>query len=334
MITLHKLAKIVGGTVVGAPEQIITGVSDIFDGAPNTITFLFNPKQKELIGKTAASAIIVSESELLGSKSGIVVENPRLAMAKVLGFFEPEIRKGGIHASVIIPDSAKLGKNVSIGAYTVIGENTQIENNVTIYNNVSIGSEVFIGEDTEIFPQVSIFDRTQIGKRVSIDMGTVIGSCGFGYETEKDIHHKIPQIGRVIIEEDVDIYANCTIDRGTIKDTIIGKGTKIDNLVQVAHNVKIGKGCLIAGQVGIAGSVTIGDYCIFGGQVGIKDGITIGDRAIFLAKTGITKSVEGGIIYSGNPCREVREANKRNAVYYEIQSMKKRLKALEQKLAG
>lgn len=334
MITLRKLASILGGKVIGVPEQIIRGVSDIKDGAPDTITFLFNPKHQELIDQTSASAVIVADAALLNDKSGIVVENPRLAMAKVLKLFEPQnnIEKG-IHATAIIHKSAKIGKDVSIGAFSIIGQNVEIADDTIIYNNVSIGDNVVIGTNTVIYPQVAIYLRTNIGNNVIVDMGTVIGSSGYGYETENDVHHKIPQIGSVIIEDDVEIGANCAIDRGTIGNTIIGQGTKLDNLVQIAHNVKIGKGCLLMGLVGIAGGTTIGDHCIFAGQCGVKDGVNIGERAIFVGKTGVTKSLPGNKIYAGMPVRELREKNKRDAAYSQIISLKKRLKKLEEKLA-
>ena len=334
MTTLGKLASIIGGKVIGAPDQIINGVSDIRNGAPSTITFLFNPKQQELIQQTSASAIIVSDATILQNKNGIVVTNPRLAMAKVLKVFEPQNNlETGIHPTAIIHKSAKIGNNINIGAFTVIGQNVQIVSDTIIHNNVSIGDNIKIGTNVEIYPQVAIYSRTSVGNNVIIDMGTVIGSSGYGYETVNDTHHKIPQIGSVIIEDDVEIGANCTIDRGTIGDTVIGQGTKLDNLVQIAHNVKIGKGCLLAGHVGIAGGSTIGNYCIFAGQCGVKDGITIGDRAIFIAKTGVSKSVPGNKIYAGMPAREVREKNKRDAAYSQIISLKKRLNILEEKLA-
>jgi len=334
LITLGKLASIVGGKVIGAPDQNILGVSDIKDGAPDTLTFLFNPKHQELINQTSASAIIVSEAKLLNDKSGIVVDNPRLAMAKVLKIFEPQnnIEKG-IHATAIIHKSAKMGKNVNISVFSFIGQNVKIGDGVTIHNNVSIGNDVFIGSNVEIFPQVAIYARTNVGNNVIIDMGTVIGSSGYGYETENDVHHKIPQIGSVVIEDSVEIGANCTIDRGTIGNTIIGEGTKLDNLVHVAHNVKIGKGCLLMGQVGIAGSAEIGDYCIFAGHSAVRDGVIIGNRAVFAAKSGVTKSLPGGKIYAGMPAREIREKNKRDAAHSQIVSLKKRLKKLEEKLA-
>lgn len=334
MVTLRKLASIVGGKVIGVPDQAIHGVSDIKDGAPDTVTFLFNPKHQELINRTSASAIIVSDAALLNDKNGIVVNNPRLAMAKVLKLFEPQIdREKGVHTTAIVHKSAKIGKDVSIGAFSIIGQNVEIADDTIIYNNVSIGDNVVIGTNTVIYPQVAIYLRTNIGNNVIVDMGTVIGSSGYGYETENDVHHKIPQIGSVTIENDVEIGANCAIDRGTIGNTIIGQGTKLDNLVQIAHNVKIGKGCLLMGLVGIAGGATIGDHCIFAGQCGVKNGITIGDRAIFVAKTGVAKSVPGNKIYAGMPAREVREKNKRDAAYSQIISLKKRLKKLEEKLA-
>ena len=334
MVTLRKLAYIVGGEIIGAPDQVIHGVSDIKNGAPNTITFLFNSKHKELINQTSASAIIVSDAAILQDKSGIVVANPRLAMAKVLSVFEPSNNiESGIHATAIVHKTAKIGKNVDIGAFSIIGKHTQIADSTTIHNNVSIGNEVVIGTNVVIFPQVAIYSRVNIRNNVIIDMGTVIGSSGYGYETENDVHHKIPQIGSVVIEADVEVGANCTIDRGTIGNTVIGTGTKLDNLVQIAHNVKIGKGCLLMGQVGIAGSAEIGDYCIFAGQSAVKDGVVIGNGAVFAAKSGVTKSVSGNKIYAGMPVREIREKNKRDAVYSQVVSLKKRLIRLEEKLA-
>ncbi len=334
MITLRKLASIIGGTVIGAPEQIILGVSDIKEGAPDTVTFLFNPKHQDLIKQTSASVIIVSDATLLNDKNGIVVDNPRLAMTKVLKLFEPQKdREKGIHATAIIHKSAQIGKNVDIGALSIIGQNVKIANGTIIHSNISISDNVTIGTNVVIYPQVAIYSRTNIGNNVIVDMGTVIGSSGYGYETENDIHHKIPQIGSVVIEDDVEIGANCTIDRGTIDNTVIGKGTKLDNLVHIAHNVKIGKGCLLMGLVGIAGGTIIGNYCIFAGQCGVTNGINIGDRAIFVAKTGVTKSLPGDKIYAGMPAREVHEKNKRDAAYSQIISLKKRLKQIEEKLA-
>lgn len=334
-LTLRKLASIIGGEVIGVPEQVIRGVSDIKEGRLDTITFLFNPKHQKLINQTSASAIIVSDAGILNDKNGIVVDNPRLAMIKVLKLFEfPNNKEKGIHTTAIIHKSAIIGKNVSIGALSVIGQNVEIADGTTIHNNISIGDNVIIGTDVEIYPQVAIYSRANIGNNVIIDMGTVVGSSGYGYETENDIHHKIPQIGSVIIKNDVEIGANCTIDRGTIGNTVIGKGTKLDNLVHIAHNVKIGKGCLLMGLVGIAGGTTIGDYCIFAGQSGATNGINIGDRAIFVAKTGVTKSLPGNKIYAGMPAREVHEKNKRDAAYSQISSLKKRIKILEEKLAG
>jgi UDP-3-O-[3-hydroxymyristoyl] glucosamine N-acyltransferase len=309
-------------------------VSDIKNSAPETITFLLNSKHKELINQTSASAIIVSDAIILQDKSGIIVDNPRLAMAKVLKIFEPKNDiEAGIHTTTIINKSAKIGKNVDIGAFSVIGKNTQIADDTIIHNNVSIGDNITIGTNVAILSQVAINSRVTIGNNVIIDMGTVIGSCGYGYETENDIHHKIPQIGSVVIEDDVEIGANCTIDRGTIGNTVIGQGTKLDNLVHVAHNVKIGKGCLLMAQVGIAGGAEIGDYCIFAGHAAVRDGVIIGNHAVFAAKSGATKSLPGGKIYAGMPAREIHEKNKRDAAYSQVISLKKRLKKLEEKLA-
>jgi len=334
LVTLRKIASIVKGKVIGAPEQWIHGVSDIRSGAPETITFLLHPKYANLVEQTDASAVVVSESNLLAGKNGIVVENPRLAMAKILKIFETQDnRPSGIHSSAIIHKSAKIGENVSIGALTVIGENTQIGKVSTIHNSVTIGENVVIGTNVEIHAHVAVYSNVKIGNDAIIDMGAIIGSSGFGYETADGIHHKIPQIGSVVIANNVEIGANCTVDRGTITDTIIGEGTKIDNLVQVAHNVKIGKGCLIAAQTGISGSVEIGDYCIFAGQVGVNTGIKIGARSIFIGQTGITKSLPGGKVYSGMPVREIGETNKRDTAHLKIKSLEKRIKKIEKQFA-
>jgi len=334
LVTLRKIASIVKGKLIGAPGQLIHGVSDIRNGVPETITFLLNPKHTKLVEQTAASAVIVNDSTLLAGKNGIVVESPRLAMSKVLKIFESKDHQPiGIHPTAIVYESVKIGEKVCIGAMAMIGKNAQIGKGSIIHNSVTIGENVVLGDNVEIHAQVAVFSNVKIGNNVIIDMGTIVGSSGFGYETADGIHHKIPQIGSVVIADNVEIGANCTIDRGTITDTVIGEGTKIDNLVQVAHNVKIGKGCLIAAQTGISGSVDIGDFCIFAGQVGVNNGIKIGARSIFIGQTGVTKSLLGGKIYSGMPVREVGETNQRDAAYLKIKSLEKRLKNIEEQFA-
>jgi UDP-3-O-[3-hydroxymyristoyl] glucosamine N-acyltransferase len=299
--------------VAGNSARRIHGVSEIRDGKPDTITFLANPKYHRYLEKTLAVAAVVSDEKLLNGKDGIIVDDPQLAISK-------------------INSSVKLGRDVTIGPYSIVEANVSIgdESSIGAHSIIEEGSQV--GDYSTIQSNVTIYHHCTVGNHCLIQSGTVIGSRGFGFVTDKDKHHPIPQNGSVIVEDDVEIGANCAIDRGTIGNTVVGSGTKIDNLVQIAHNVKIGKSCLLSGQVGIAGSVEIGDFCIFAGKVGVAHHVKIGNRAIFAAKTGVTKSLPGGKTYSGMPAREIREQNRRAAVYNEVQILKKRMKSLEKKV--
>lgn len=324
-----------GGRVAGDPAVPIKGVSEIQTGLPGTVTFLSNPKYRKYLADTKASAVVINDKSLLGDKDGIVVENTQLAFAKILGLFSDHpTTVPGIHETAIIATSIKIGENVNIGPYSLVASGAVIGDNVTIDSNVSIGPKVQIGKETKIQANVVIHSNCQVGERCVLLSGAVVGSRGFGFVTDADIHYSVPQNGAVIIGNDVEIGANTTIDRGTIGNTIIGDGTKIDNLVQIAHNVKIGKGCLIAALVGFAGSSEVGDFCIFAGQTGIAPHVKIGDRAIFAAKTGITKSLAGGKVYAGMPVREIRENNKRDAVFSQVQILKKRLESIEEKVVS
>ena len=214
----------------------------------------------------------------------------------------------------------------------MIDSKVKIGDRCIIGHHVSIGSKSQIGEDGLLYPYVNIYQDCVVGCNVIIHSGTVIGSDGFGFVTEKDVHYKIPQNGRVIIGQDVEIGANCAIDRGTIGETKIGDNTKMDNLVHIAHNVKIGKGCLITAGVGIAGSVEVGDYCIFAGHSSVAPHLKLGSRTVLAANAGATKSLAGGKVYAGMPAREIKEQNKRDAVLTEINILKKRVEKLGKKV--
>ncbi len=333
MSTLKELAALVGGKLIGDMGLVITGVSEIQNGKPDTITFLANPRYKNHLEDTQAAAVIVADRELLGEHNGIIVDNPQLAIAQILAHFQsPLPQPDGIHSTALVDPSAVIGENVGIGPFAVIEADAQIGSGTTIGAHTVIGHRATIGSEGHLNARVVIYHDCQIGDRVLIHSGTVIGCDGFGFVTAADIHHKIPQTGRVVVGNDVEFGANCSIDRGTIGDTRIGAGCKFDNLVHIAHNVKIGVGCLIAGEVGIAGSAVIGDYCIFAGQVGVAPHLKVGDRAICAAKTGVTKSIPGGRVYAGMPVREIREQNKRDAVLTAVALLKKRLLKLEAKV--
>jgi len=331
--TLKELALIAGGELIGDARLDITGISEIQNGKQGTITFLGNPLYKKYLPETKASAVLTNDRALLADRNGIVVDNTQLALARLLEYFKPaSTRISGIHSTAVIDPSAEIEPDVSIGPHVVIESGVQIGQNSTIEAQVVIGQNSRIGQDCLLYPQVVIYHHCEVGSRTIIHAGTVIGCDGFGFATVDDVHHKIPQNGQVIIGTDVELGANCTIDRGTIGNTTIGDGSKFDNLVHLAHNVKIGRGCLVAGEVGIAGSAVIGDFCVFAGHVGVAPHLTIGDRAVFAAKTGVTKSLPGGKIYAGMPVREIREQNKRDAVMTAVALLKRRMLKLEDKV--
>ena len=330
MTTLAELADLVKGKIVGDPTMVITGVSEIQNGRESTITFLGNLKYKKYLLTTGASAVVVPEASLLGNTPGIVHHNPQLAIAKILGEFTPELQyTSGVNETAYVDSKAKIGKNVTIGAFSVIETGVIIGDNSNIGSHTIISQKTSIGKNCSIFSNIHIYYGTNIGDNAIIHSGTVIGSDGFGFVTDKDINYKIPQHGNVIIGNNVEIGANCAIDRGTIGNTIIEDQCKLDNHVHLAHNVRLGKGCLLTAAVTIAGSVEVGEFCIFAGHVGVAPHVKIGARSVLAAKTGVSKSLTGGKVYAGMPAREIREQHKREAVYLEVVRIQKRLKKLE-----
>lgn len=333
MLTLEELAVFLEGTVVGDPKLNIEGVSTIKNGKPGTITFIVHQKYFKYVESTQASAIITSDSEILNDLNGIIVDNPNLAMVKVLDYFSPQYRsQKGIHKTAIIDSDAILGKGVSIGPYTIIDGGVIIGDNTVIGANNVINANTVIGCDSKIENNIHLHHGSIIGDRCLIHSGTVIGCDGFGFFSENDFNHKIPQNGNVTIGNDVELGANCTIDRGTIGETTIGDMCKFDNSVQIAHNVSIGKGCLLTAHVTIAGSTRVGEFCSFGGQAGAIDHISIGDRAILACYTVAMKDLPGGKIYSGAPAREIKDKNRRDAVHIEVKRLQDKMKQLEKTL--
>ena len=330
MTTLSELSDLVKGKIVGDPTMVITGVSEIQNGRESTITFLSNLKYKKYLPTTGASAVVVPEASLLDNKPGIVHHNPQLAIAKILGEFTPKLQyTSGVNETAYVDSKAKIGKNVTIGPFSVIEAGVIIGDHSNIGSHTVIDQKTSIGKNCKIFSNIHIYHGTNIGDNAIIHSGTVIGSDGFGFVTDQDINHKIPQNGYVIIGNDVEIGANCAIDRGTIGDTIIEDQCKLDNHVHLAHNVRLGKGCLLTAAVTIAGSVEVGEFCIFAGHVGVAPHVKIGARSVLAAKTGVSKSLTGGKVYAGMPAREIREQHKREAVYLEVVRIQKRLKILE-----
>ncbi len=339
--TLNEIAKLIDGKVIGDGDILITGVSGIKEAAEGDITFLANPKYSPLMDKTRAAAIITSIDAQKTSKPVILTENPSLAFAKIISMFMPDDagHPEGIDYTVVMGKNVTLGKDVAIGAYVVIGDNVVIGDKTIIYAGCFIGHHSKIGNQTLIYPHVSIRERISIGNRVIIHSGTVIGSDGFGFATIKGSHHKIPQVGTVEIADDVEIGANVTIDRARFDKTVIGRGTKIDNLVQIAHNVVIGENSLIVAQVGISGSTIIGNSVTLAGQAGLVGHITIGDNAIVTAQSGVAKSVPPDTMVSGYPARPFMTTQRVNAslqnlpkLFDLVRELKKKIEELEARL--
>ncbi len=315
-ITLKILADTVGGKLLGDGSVTINGIADIEKAQKGDLVFVFNSKSKALLEKTNATAACVTDKIEVAPIPIILCKNPNLAFKKCIELFCKDRlhKKSGVHKLAVIGEGVKLGKNVTIGAMTFVGDNVEI------------------GDDSVIHANVSIYKNTQIGERVIIHSGSVIGADGFGYEVGPRGHEKIPQIGNVIIEDDVELGAAVMVDKAKIGSTVIGRGTKIDNLVQVAHNVKIGQNCVIAAQCGISGSVKIGNNVAMGGQVGIADHVEIGDNAILAAKCGVTKSVPSNTIMWGIPARTLKRAKINYALIDKLPEFYKKLKSFEKKL--
>jgi UDP-3-O-[3-hydroxymyristoyl] glucosamine N-acyltransferase len=330
---LKELAQWVGGTVVGDGEIEISGVGAIEEARAGEITFIANPKVLPKLSKTDASAVIVSKEVTQAEKPLLCVTDPYLAFAKILTLFShrPYQRKG-IDSRAWISSTATLGKDLTLSPFVYIGDSCSIGDRVTLFPGVYVGEDSSIGEDSVLHPHVSIYSGTVIGKRVILHSGVVIGSDGFGYVKEGRKNVKIPQVGKVEIEDDVEIGANTTIDRAALGKTIIRRGVKIDNLVQVAHNVTIGEDSIIVAQVGISGSTKIGNNVTLAGQVGVVGHIEIGENVMVGAQAGVTHDLPANQGYVGSPALPHREFLRAITVFPKLPEMRKTLIEIEKRL--
>ncbi|MCS7163675.1 MAG: UDP-3-O-(3-hydroxymyristoyl)glucosamine N-acyltransferase [Thermodesulfovibrio sp.] len=330
---LSEIANLFNAKVEGEEDVEISGVKGLEDAQEGDITYIASSKYAEVAKKSKASAFIVREKLSYLNRPQLICENPQFVFAKLLEIFyiKPHPYQG-VSENSIIASTAQIGKNVTVYPFVYIDENVTIGDNTVIYPFTFIGKETSIGSDCLIYPNVTIRERVKIGNRVIIHAGTQIGCDGFGYIFHEGKHYKIPQVGGVIIEDDVEIGACVTIDRATTGNTIIGKGTKIDNLVQIAHNVKIGQNVIIVAQVGIAGSSKVGDGCILAGQVGISDHVEIEAGTIITAQSGVMPGKVQKGIFSGTPIMPHREWLKANAIFQKLPELYKRVKELEEKI--
>lgn len=335
-LTVSELARLVVGDVIRVGSTpVFTGLAALDSAGPADVSFLGNDKYRPAFLETRAGAVIVGRDEIGGPESAalIAADNPSLAFAAVVGYFASASAAfmAEVHPRAIVDPSARLNPDkVRIHAGAVVMAGAQIGDGTEIGPNSVIGEHAVIGGNCRIMANATIREHCVLGKRVIVQPGAVIGSDGYGFEFVNGRHQKIDQVGIVEIGDDVEIGANSTIDRARFGKTLIGEGTKIDNLVQIAHNVVIGKHCLVVSQTGISGSAHLGDYVICGGQAGIAGHLVIGDKAILGARTGVTASIAGGATYSGKPAQLLRDELRTQALLRRLPKLIERVKALEE----
>lgn len=332
--TASQIAGILEGVIEGNPDVAVHKLSKIEEGEVGSLTFLANPKYTPFIYSTSASIIIVNrdfvpEHEL--NSTLIKVEDAYKSFSKLLAYYnQVKNTKSGIEKPVFISDSARYGNDFYLGAFSYLGSNVQIGENVKIYPNVYIGDNVTVGDNTVVFSGAKIYSETQIGRGCVINSGVILGADGFGFTPDENGEFsKVPQTGNVILEDNVDIGAGTTIDRATLGSTILRCGVKLDNQIQIAHNVEIGEHTVIAAQTGIAGSAKIGKNCMIGGQVGIVGHIVIGDRVKIQAQSGISRNIKDDEVLQGSPALNYGDYNKSYVYFKNLPKLVKRLESLE-----
>ncbi|MFN3694059.1 MAG: UDP-3-O-(3-hydroxymyristoyl)glucosamine N-acyltransferase [Ignavibacterium sp.] len=335
-LTVQEIAKLVSGKIIGDENTVIYSVAKIDEAKPGDLSFIYLPAYEKFQQTTKASALLV-KPELQKTRIDITyieVESPEKAFFLILReFFEPDFPLSGIDNTAFIHPEAQLGKNVAVGKNVVISKGCRIGDNTKIFHNTVLYEDVEVGSDCLIFSNISIREKCKIGNRVIIHSGTVIGSDGFGFNPdEKGVYQKIPQIGNVIIEDDVELGANVAIDRAALGSTIIKRGTKIDNLVQIAHNVVVGEDTVISSQTGISGSTKIGNHVIIAGQVGIVGHIEICDNTVLMAQSGISKSIKKPGYYFCYPAKELKTSQKLEAHIRSLPDYAEKIKKLEEEI--
>lgn len=333
-LTAAEIAAHLQGELRGDGSLMLTGFAPAASAKPGDLTFAENETYFERADQSAASAILIDGDFASTRKVLIRVANSRVAFAKVLPLFFPEPQfAAGVHPTALVAKSAQVEPTACLGPYCVVGERARIGARSVLQGGDHVGEQCQLGEDVNLFPNVTLYPRTQIGNRVRIHSGSVIGSDGFGYVLDQGIHRKVPQVGHVVIHDDVEIGANVTIDRGALGPTVIGRGTKIDNLVQIAHNVVIGDHCLIVAQAGIAGSTRLGNYVTLAGQVGLAGHLKIGNKVTVAAQSGVMHDIGDGDKWFGYPAQPERQTKRQLIALRQLPDLLRRLAELEKRLA-
>jgi UDP-3-O-[3-hydroxymyristoyl] glucosamine N-acyltransferase len=335
-VKLRELAERLACRLEGDGEVEIVRVAGIQHAEPGDLTFLANPKYESAMAHTRASAVLLKDDAPKAPCAMLRTPEPYLAFARAVGLFAPASRPApGVHTLAAVAADARIGQNVSIGAFVAIGEDVAIGDNTVIFPNVTIGAGTQIGADCVIHSNVALRERVTIGNRVILQNGVVIGSDGYGFVRRGDgTHEKIPQVATVVIEDDVELGANTTVDRPAVGETRIRNGTKIDNLVQIGHGVTVGRNVLMAAQVGIAGSTDIEDDVVFGGQVGVGGHLTIGRGSVAVGQSGVTNSLDAGQMVAGYPAIDSRAWRRASVIFKRLPELKRRIEELEARLAA
>lgn len=334
---LADLAGLVGGRVEGDPDREVEAVRTLEAAGPRDLSFLNHPRYREQALASRAGALLVTEGLASGLGEGrglLVVSDTAFALSRILSLLHAEeAPEPGIHPTAVVEPGSAVDPTAWIGPYAVIGAGSAIAARAAVHAHVAVGRGCAVGEGAVLHPHAVLYPGTEVGPGSIVHAGAVLGADGFGYATSGGVHHKVPQVGRVVVERDVEIGANSAIDRATLGETRIGEGTKIDNLVQVGHNVQTGRHCILCGQAGIAGSTKLGDYVVLAGQAGVSGHIHLGDGAQVAAKSAALTSVEPRTQVAGIPAVELRRWRRQTVLIARLEEMSRRLRALERKLA-
>ncbi|MGE5233454.1 MAG: UDP-3-O-(3-hydroxymyristoyl)glucosamine N-acyltransferase [Acidobacteriota bacterium] len=332
---LADLAALVGGQVKGDGELAIEGVATLAESGPASLSFLTNPRYRAQAEASRAGAVLVGPGVEIAGHSLLVAAEPYLALARILEEFHPAPAvEPGVHPTAMVAASARVDPGAQLAAHVVVGERSRIAAGVVVGAGCVVGRDCSIGAGSVLHPRVVLYDRTEVGQRCVLHAGVVLGSDGFGFATDAGRHRKIPQVGRVVIEDEVEIGANSTVDRATLDETRIGAGSKLDNLVQVGHNVRIGRGCILVSQSGIAGSTELGDYVVLAGQSGIAGHLKVGDGVRVAAKSAVFQNVEAGQQVAGTPAVAAGKWRRQQALLGRLEEIHRRLLNLEARLGG
>jgi len=332
MLTLSRLAQLIGAELVGDPEAVVTRAQSFESAAAGDVTFAANAAYLTRLNNSSATAIIVKSAEPGMRSNLLIAPSPKLAFARALQILHTKpYRPSGVSADLLLGEGAVLGEDSSIHPRVTVGSNARIGDRVTLHSGVVIGERCSIGDDTVVHANVAIYDDCQIGKRVIVHSGTVIGSDGFGFVADNDGRQvKVLQLGRVVVEDDCEIGANCAIDRGGFGDTVLKRGVKLDNLIQVGHNTEIGEDTVVAALTGFSGGTRIGRQCTIAGQVGTNQHIQIGDGATITARSGVTKSVPAKAVMGGTiPAQDYNSWRRCQVLYSRLPQLAERLRRLE-----